>query len=75
MLLYVRHFLSSVSQSTKFLTIRHMNTVCTNDTVKSLLYKEYGEPVNVLQITKETMNKPDKCQVYIYIYILSISVL
>lgn len=68
MVLYVRHFLSLVSQSTKFITIRHMNTVCMTDTVKSLLYKEYGEPVNVLQITKEAMNKPDKYQVYVHIY-------
>ncbi|XP_046812913.1 enoyl-[acyl-carrier-protein] reductase, mitochondrial-like isoform X1 [Vespa crabro] len=63
MVLYVRHFLSLVLQSTKFITIRHMSTVCMTDTVKSLLYKEYGEPVNVLQITKETINKPDKYQV------------
>lgn len=45
-----------------------MSTVCMTDTVKSLLYKEYGEPVNVLQITKEVMNKPDKYQVYVHIY-------
>lgn len=63
MVLYVRHFLSSISQSVRFLTTRHMSTISMDDTVKLLLYKEYGEPVNVLQITKATMNKPNENQV------------
>ncbi|KAI4496689.1 hypothetical protein M0804_000499 [Polistes exclamans] len=63
MVLFVRYFLSSVSQSTKLIQIRNMSGIAITDTAKSLLYKEYGDPVDVLQVTNTTINKPDGCQV------------
>ncbi|KAG7209788.1 hypothetical protein KM043_011406 [Ampulex compressa] len=34
-----------------------------SDSVKSLFYKEYGEPTNVLHITTQTINQPEDDQV------------
>lgn len=42
--------------------IRQMSAINT-DCVKSLLYKEYGEPVEVLQVTTETIEQPAGDQV------------
>lgn len=33
--------------------------------VKALMYKEYGEPIDVLQITSQTIDEPTKDQVII----------
>lgn len=42
------------------------------DCVKSLLYKEYGDPVEVLQITTQTIEQPANDQVIVIkVYLLS----
>ncbi|KAL6259903.1 hypothetical protein P5V15_009814 [Pogonomyrmex californicus] len=43
--------------------IRQMSAAVNNNCVKSLLYKEYGDPIEVLQITTETIEKPADDQV------------
>lgn len=62
MALYVRRFSSFILQSGRYVKIRYINT-SESCTVKSLSYNEYGEPINVLHITKATMNKPNENQV------------
>ncbi|XP_076234019.1 enoyl-[acyl-carrier-protein] reductase, mitochondrial [Calliopsis andreniformis] len=52
----------SRSISTNF-TIRQVNMTATKDCVKSLLYKEYGEPASVLHITTQDINQPGNDQV------------
>ncbi|KOC61095.1 putative trans-2-enoyl-CoA reductase, mitochondrial [Habropoda laboriosa] len=40
-----------------------MNAAVKADSVKSLLYKEYGEPVDVLHVTTQAINQPENNQV------------
>ncbi|XP_076651337.1 enoyl-[acyl-carrier-protein] reductase, mitochondrial [Halictus rubicundus] len=65
MVIYVRKLVLPVSQSikTNFTLTRGMGTHLKVNSVKSLLYKEYGEPADVLQIQTQTINKPESNQV------------
>ncbi|XP_053972481.1 enoyl-[acyl-carrier-protein] reductase, mitochondrial [Hylaeus volcanicus] len=49
--------------STNFTSIRQMSMAVKADSVKSLFYKEYGEPADVLHITTQTINQPESDQV------------
>ncbi|XP_072760655.1 enoyl-[acyl-carrier-protein] reductase, mitochondrial [Anoplolepis gracilipes] len=49
--------LTSRSVKNKLMSIREMSSVINTDCVKSLLYKEYGEPVEVLQVTTQTVEQ------------------
>lgn len=49
-----------------------MSAAINADCVKSLLYKEYGDPVEVLQVTTQTVEQPASDQVDIIILILPI---
>ncbi|XP_076621133.1 enoyl-[acyl-carrier-protein] reductase, mitochondrial [Colletes latitarsis] len=53
----------SRSISTNFTSIRQMSMAINADSVKSLFYKEYGEPADVLHIKKQTINQPENDQV------------
>ncbi|KAL0129716.1 hypothetical protein PUN28_001761 [Cardiocondyla obscurior] len=55
----------SISRSIKynFSNIRQMSATMNTDCVKSLLYKEYGDPVEVLQITTQAIEQPADDQV------------
>ncbi|TGZ56305.1 putative trans-2-enoyl-CoA reductase, mitochondrial [Temnothorax longispinosus] len=44
-------------------SIRQMSAAINTDCVKSLLYKEYGEPVEILQVMTQTMEQPAGDQV------------
>jgi len=50
-----------------------MSAAINTDCVKSLLYKEYGDPVEVLQVTTQTIEQPvdDQVIVAIKVYLLS----
>lgn len=48
---------------TSLVSVRQMSAVASTDSVKSLFYKEYGEPVNVLHVTTQPVNQPDSNQV------------
>lgn len=65
MVICVRKVVVPLSRSiiTNFRVIRQMNTAIKTDSVKSLFYKEYGEPVDVLHITTQTINQPESNQV------------
>lgn len=55
----------------RLMSIREMSAAINADCVKSLLYKEYGDPVDVLQVTTQTVEQPASDQVNI-ILILSV---
>jgi len=59
----------SISRSVRsnLMNIRQMSTAINTDCVKSLLYKEYGDPVEVLQVTTQTIEQPVGNQVIIAI--------
>lgn len=56
----------------RLMSIREMSAATNADCVKSLLYKEYGDPVEVLQVTTQTVEQPASDQVNIVILILSV---
>ncbi|CAL7948641.1 unnamed protein product [Xylocopa violacea] len=53
----------SRSIATNLVSIRQMSLTARKDNVKSLFYKEYGEPINVLQFTTQPINQPENNQV------------
>ncbi|XP_034179990.1 enoyl-[acyl-carrier-protein] reductase, mitochondrial [Osmia lignaria lignaria] len=53
----------SRSIAKNLLVARQMNTAIKTESVKSLFYKEYGEPVDVLHFTTQTINQPESNQV------------
>ncbi|CAL1682630.1 unnamed protein product [Lasius platythorax] len=55
--------LSSRSVKSRLMSIREMSAAINADCVKSLLYKEYGDPVEVLQVTTQTIEQPASDQV------------
>jgi len=65
----------SISQSVRnnLTNIRQMSAAINTDCVKSLLYKEYGDPVEVLQVTTQTIEQPvdDQVIIAIKVYLLS----
>lgn len=66
MVMYVRKLALPLSRSvtTNFISIRKMTATVKSDSAKSLLYKEYGEPADVLHVTTETINQPGTDQVF-----------
>lgn len=54
----------------RLMSIREMSAAINADCAKSLLYKEYGEPVEVLQMTTQTIEQPANDQVNIIIMII-----
>lgn len=66
MVISVRNLVLPLSRSivTNFTSVRQMSaTVKSTDFVKSLLYKEYGEPVDVLHVTTQSIDQPENNQV------------
>lgn len=65
MVICVRNLVSPLSRSvlTNFTSVRQMNAAVKTEAVKSLLYKEYGEPVDVLCVTTQTFDEPKQNQV------------
>lgn len=61
--------LASRSVKSRLMSIREMSAAINADCVKSLLYKEYGDPVEVLQVTTQTIEQPASDQVNIIIVI------
>lgn len=57
--------LTSRSVKNRLMSIREMSAAINADCVKSLLYKEYGDPVEVLQVTTQTIEQPASDQVNI----------
>lgn len=55
--------LTSRSVKSRLMSIREMSAAINADCVKSLLYKEYGDPVEVLQVTTQTVEQPASDQV------------
>jgi len=57
----------SISRSVKsnLTNIRKISAAINTNCVKSLLYKEYGDPIKVLQITTQTIQQPIGEQVII----------
>lgn len=54
---------ASRSIKLNFIATRRMSSAIKTDSAKSLLYKEYGEPADVVQIISETISKPEGDQV------------
>lgn len=67
MVMYGGKLALSVSRSVKgkLMNIREMSATINADCVKSLLYKEYGDPIEVLQVTTQTVEQPASDQVNI----------
>ncbi|XP_031837285.1 enoyl-[acyl-carrier-protein] reductase, mitochondrial [Nomia melanderi] len=65
MVMYIRKLALPLSRLNRidFTLIRQMSTDLQLDSVKSLSYKEYGEPANVLHITTQTISQPGNNQV------------
>ncbi|XP_071870943.1 enoyl-[acyl-carrier-protein] reductase, mitochondrial [Bombus fervidus] len=65
MVIYMRSLVSPLSRSivTNFMSFRKMTANVKTDSVKSLFYKEYGEPVDVLHVTTQSINQPENNQV------------
>ncbi|XP_033330834.1 enoyl-[acyl-carrier-protein] reductase, mitochondrial [Megalopta genalis] len=65
MVIYLRQSILPISRTikTNFTLIRGMSTDLKIDSVKSLLYKEYGDPAAVLHITTQTINQPKNNEV------------
>ncbi|EZA61544.1 hypothetical protein DMN91_003781 [Ooceraea biroi] len=65
MVMFASQLISPISRSVrgKLISIRRMSAATNTDCAKSLLYKEYGEPVDVLQITTQTIEQPASDQV------------
>lgn len=63
--MYVRKLALPLSRSitANFISTRQMSATVKSDSAKSLLYKEYGEPADVLHFTTETINQPGTDQV------------
>ncbi|EFN62703.1 Probable trans-2-enoyl-CoA reductase, mitochondrial [Camponotus floridanus] len=55
--------LTSRLVKSRLMSIREMSTAVNADCVKSLLYKEYGDPIEVLQVTTQTVEQPANDQV------------
>lgn len=53
------------SVKSRLMSIREMSAAINADCVKSLLYKEYGDPIEVLQVTTQTVEQPASEQVNI----------
>lgn len=54
----------------KILAFRNMSVV----SAKTLLYKEYGEPVKVLEFATDQVNKPEGSQVWEMYYCMLITI-
>lgn len=67
MVMFVSPLISPISRSvrSKLVNIRQMSAVVNADCVKSLLYKEYGDPVEVLQVTTQAVEQPAGNQVIV----------
>ncbi|KAK1117055.1 hypothetical protein K0M31_016980 [Melipona bicolor] len=65
MVICVRNLVLPLSRSivTNFTSVRQMSATVKTDFVKSLLYKEYGEPVDVLHVTTQSIDQPENNQV------------
>lgn len=50
----------------KLISTRQLSTTMDTNHVKSLLYKDYGDPINVLQMTTQTLDQPASNEVNIY---------
>lgn len=53
------------SVKSKLTNIKQMSAAMNTGCVKSLLYKEYGNPVEVLQVTTQTIEPPADDQVIV----------
>lgn len=58
--MFVGQLTLSISRSIRsnLTNVRKMSAAINTDCVKSLLYKEYGDPVKVLQVTTQTIEQP-----------------
>lgn len=67
MVMFASQSISPILRSvrSKLMSIRKMSAAINADCVKSLLYKEYGDPVEVLQVTTHTAEQPAGDQVII----------
>ena len=65
MVICVRNLILPLSRSiiTNFTSVRQMSAIVKTDFVKSLLYKEYGDPVDVLHVTTQSIDQPENNQV------------
>nr|XP_012218506.1 PREDICTED: probable trans-2-enoyl-CoA reductase, mitochondrial [Linepithema humile]XP_012218507.1 PREDICTED: probable trans-2-enoyl-CoA reductase, mitochondrial [Linepithema humile] len=63
--MFASQLISPISRSVrgKFMNIRKMSAAISADCVKSLLYKEYGDPAEVLHVTTQTVEQPADDQV------------
>jgi len=62
--------LTSRSVKSRLMSIREMSAAINADCVKSLLYKEYGDPIEVLQVTTQTVEQPASDQVNVIIVLV-----
>lgn len=69
MVLCIRSLVSPLSRTVaiNFTSVRQMTAAVKTDSVKSLSYKEYGEPVDVLHVITEAINQPANNQVLNFI--------
>ncbi|XP_011161140.1 enoyl-[acyl-carrier-protein] reductase, mitochondrial isoform X2 [Solenopsis invicta] len=63
--MFANQLTSSISRSVRsnLMSIRQMSAAVNAGYVKSLFYKEYGDPVEVLQVTTQTIERPADDQV------------
>lgn len=61
----MKNLILSLSRSNmiNLASVRHINTMIKTDSVKSLFYKEYGEPADVLHVTTQPINQPENNEV------------
>lgn len=65
MIIYVKNLILPLSRSNmiNLTSVRHINAMVKTDSVKSLFYKEYGEPADVLHVTTQPINQPENNEV------------